>query len=73
MLLNPSPCHKLSHLLGPPPLERDVLYGRPYKVFFQNANRETYQKVRHNGTQMFGNACKATIVNTKTQNGNNNN
>src|SRR6218665_1932597 len=24
------PCHKLSHLLGPPPsLERDVLYGRP--------------------------------------------
>jgi len=28
MLLDPSPCHKLSHLLGPP-LERDVLYGRP--------------------------------------------
>src|SRR6218665_1666460 len=25
----PSPCHKLSHLLGPLPLERDVLYGRP--------------------------------------------
>ena len=25
------PCHKLSHLLGPPnPLERDVLYGRPH-------------------------------------------
>src|SRR6218665_3600557 len=24
-----SPCHKLSHLLGPLPLERDVLYGRP--------------------------------------------
>src|SRR6218665_2620400 len=25
----PSPCHKLSHLLGPPPLlERDVLYGQ---------------------------------------------
>src|SRR6218665_3046025 len=24
------PCHKLSHILGPPtPLERDVLYGRP--------------------------------------------
>jgi len=24
------PCHKLPHLLGPPPLlERDVLYGRP--------------------------------------------
>ena len=22
-------CHKLSHLLGPSPLERDVLYGRP--------------------------------------------
>src|SRR6218665_2382106 len=22
-------CHKLSHLLGPLPLERDVLYGRP--------------------------------------------
>src|SRR6218665_1172089 len=28
--LDPSLCHKLSHLLGPPPpLERDVLYGRP--------------------------------------------
>src|SRR6218665_3870466 len=27
--LGPLPCHKLSHLLGPPPLERDVLYGRP--------------------------------------------
>ena len=28
--LDPSPRHKLSHLLGPPPpLERDVLYGRP--------------------------------------------
>jgi len=26
--LDPSPCHKLSHLLGPPPLERDVLYVR---------------------------------------------
>src|SRR6218665_3498323 len=25
----PSPCHKLSHLIGPLPLERDVLYGRP--------------------------------------------
>src|SRR6218665_3957406 len=24
--LSPLPCHKLSHLLGPPPLERDVLY-----------------------------------------------
>src|SRR6218665_1088551 len=23
-------CHKLSHLLGPPPLERDVLYGRTF-------------------------------------------
>ena len=31
MLLAPSPCHKLSHPLGPPPpLERDVLYGRPH-------------------------------------------
>ena len=28
MLLT-SPCHKLSHLLGPPPLEHDVLYGPP--------------------------------------------
>ena len=28
--IDPPPCHKLSHLLGPPPpLERDVLYGRP--------------------------------------------
>ena len=25
----PSPCHKLAHLLGPPPLERDVLYDWP--------------------------------------------
>ena len=24
-----TPCHKLSHLLGPLPLERDVIYGRP--------------------------------------------
>src|SRR6218665_3367293 len=30
MLLTPSPCHKLSHLLGPLPLERDVLYGRSH-------------------------------------------
>src|SRR6218665_2544478 len=28
--LDPSLCHKLSRLLGPPPLERDVLYGRPH-------------------------------------------
>ena len=32
MLLTPSLCHKLSHVLGPPaPLERDVLYGRPLR------------------------------------------
>ena len=31
MLLTPSPCHKLSHLLEPLPLERDVLYGRPQR------------------------------------------
>src|SRR6218665_4047021 len=31
--LLPSPCHKLSHLLGPPPpLERDVLYRRPHRM-----------------------------------------
>src|SRR6218665_2426618 len=30
--LPPFPCHKLSHLLGPPPLERDVLYGRPQRA-----------------------------------------
>ena len=29
MLLTPSLCHKLSHLFGPLPFERDVLYGRP--------------------------------------------
>ena len=29
MLLTPFPCHKLSHFLGPLPLERDVLYGHP--------------------------------------------
>src|SRR6218665_3525825 len=34
MLLTPLPCHKLSHLLGPPiPLERDVLYGRPHNTY----------------------------------------
>src|SRR6218665_1942997 len=27
--LSPLPCHKLSPLPGPLPLERDVLYGRP--------------------------------------------
>ena len=28
--LYPLPCHKLSHFLKPlPPLERDILYGRP--------------------------------------------
>ena len=27
--LDPSPCHKLSHLLGPSPFERNILYGRP--------------------------------------------
>src|SRR6218665_1008252 len=33
MVLIPSPRHKLSHLLGPPhPLERDVLYGRPFST-----------------------------------------
>jgi len=29
MLLTPPSCHKLSHLLGSPPLERDILYGWP--------------------------------------------
>ena len=29
----PSPCHKLSHFLRPPPpLERDILYGRPLSM-----------------------------------------
>jgi len=37
MLLDPSPCHKLSQLLGPP-LERDVLYGRPQSVQSIEAN-----------------------------------
>src|SRR6218665_48649 len=33
MVLIPSPRHKLSHLLGSPhPLERDVLYGRPFSI-----------------------------------------
>src|SRR6218665_691505 len=31
--LDPLPRHKQSHLLGPPhPLERDVLYGRPFST-----------------------------------------
>jgi len=29
MIFTPSPCHKLSHLLRPLPLERDVIYERP--------------------------------------------
>ena len=33
MLLTPSPCHKLSHLLGSPPSpECDVRYGRPLTI-----------------------------------------
>src|SRR6218665_2694649 len=33
LLTPPTPCHRLSHLLGPPaPLERDVLYGRPHII-----------------------------------------
>ena len=35
--LTPSPCHKLSHFLKPPPLERDVLYGRPLTLITQDA------------------------------------
>ena len=41
MLLTPLPCHKLSHLLGPLPLERDVLYGRPL-----NYTSYTYSHIR---------------------------
>ena len=38
--LDPLPCHKLSHLLGPLPLlERDVLYGRP--LMTQRINLES--------------------------------
>ena len=44
MLFTPSPCHKLSHLGLPPPLERDVLYGWPLgrptgNVFFRVQTR----------------------------------
>ena len=35
-VLDPSPCHKLSHLPGSPSsLERDVLYGRPPRDRYQ--------------------------------------
>ena len=45
MLLDPLPCHKLSHLLGPPPpIDRDVLYRRPLM-------RET---IGEEGTAPFG-------------------
>ena len=40
MLLTPLPCHKLSHFLGPLPLERDVLYGRPLKL----CSKELYHR-----------------------------
>ena len=40
MLFTPSLCHKLSHLLGPPPpLERDVLYGRPLIQLTMGVNK----------------------------------
>ena len=39
MLFTPPLCHKLSHLLGPPPLEREVLYGRPQMTNFCLENR----------------------------------
>src|SRR6218665_2713935 len=58
LLTSPSLCHKLSNLLGPPPLERDVLYGRPHRVYvstvhlFQNAvttpNTACSVRCRHN-------------------------
>src|SRR6218665_1262140 len=44
MPLDPLPFHKLSHLPGPPPLERDVLYGLSPKVlinFVINTNRRS--------------------------------
>src|SRR6218665_1610647 len=36
--LDSLPCHKLSHFLGPPPRERDVLYGRPHVVLSKQVN-----------------------------------
>ena len=41
MLLDPSLCHKLSLLLGPLPLERAVLYGRPLSRVFSTRQRTT--------------------------------
>ena len=40
MIFTPPPCHKLSHFLRPlPPLERDILYGRPLVCkFYQNCS-----------------------------------
>src|SRR6218665_2040483 len=46
MLFIPSSCHKLSHLLGPPPLERDVLYGRPLIRCFPKYSADPYGSVR---------------------------
>ena len=38
-LYPPPPCHKLPHLLGPPPpLEHDVLYGWPLDNIFKYVN-----------------------------------
>ena len=39
--LYPFPCDKLSHLLGPRPLERDVLYGRPLCIRAVEQVRQT--------------------------------
>ena len=43
MLFTPSLCHKLSHLLEPPPpLDRDVFYGRPLKRRVGNLKQTTF-------------------------------
>lgn len=43
MIFTPSPCCKLSHFLTPlPPLERDVLYGRPMCGFSYESNGESF-------------------------------
>ena len=39
--LEPFLCHKLSHLLGSPPLKRDVFYGRPLTLNDTNIKNYT--------------------------------
>ena len=53
MIFTPSPCHKLSHFLRPPPpLEHDILYGRPLRfVLYANMSN----KFEHSSFELWQN------------------